>query len=297
MNPIQRIPTIELLDSWLAAETAVIYFGDSSLTNVSPLDENKDPIHIMLQDSVAQSVGGVPHSAYHLGLYAEFAHYIAAQETQPDVVIVPINLRSFSPIWDIGPSFQFDKETLYLRENNPLWLKAFYTPLSIFRWYTPSVSHQEYVDTAVYDGTEQVGTVREFNDILTSGVTAESREASLIYSYMAQIPPDHRKLKAMIELVDTYQSHNIDVILYITPIDYQFGESLLGERFTVQVENNTVVISQLLADKDVQLLDLTFALESEFFNWDKYPNEHLTEHGRSFIADQLAHELNQLGVE
>ncbi len=296
-TPIQRVQTIEWLDSYLASDVDVIYFGDSTLTNVSQLDINKAHTYEMLDDMVPQQVSGVPHSAYHLGLYALFADYIAAQEAQPEVVIMPINLRSFSPVWDLGPPFQFDKERLFLTENNPLWLKAFYTPLSVFGYFDPSISFQAYESSPVFDGTEQVGTVREYDQYLTGGVTDEGVRASVVYFYMAQLTPEHRKLQAMLELIETYNEQDIDVILYLTPIDYEFGEQQLGVRFNRQVLSNTAVITQMLENQDVIFLDLTFDLESEHFNWKNYPNEHLTEYGRFYVAEQLATQLSLLGFE
>ncbi len=98
----------------------------------------------------------------------------------------------------------------------------------------------------------------------------------------------------MVELVEIYQGDGIDVIFYISPIDYQIGEHYFEEQFSEQVVQNIAVITATLQEKDVILLDLSFSLTSDFFDWIRYPNEHLNEHGRNFVAEQLLQELNHL---
>ena len=84
------------------------------------------------------------YDAYHIGIYLEYAQYIVAQENLPQVVIIPINLRSFSPEWDMRPEYQFEKEARFLRSKNSLFIQSFDKPLSIFQWYKPEITRQQY---------------------------------------------------------------------------------------------------------------------------------------------------------
>jgi hypothetical protein len=146
----------------------------------------------------------------------------------------------------------------------------------------------------VYNGDQQVGIVKDFEKVLSEDPTSENVANSFIYFYLYQLNADHRKLQSMVELVELYQTNGVDVIFYISPIDYQIGEHYFGEKFTEQVAQNVAVITAALQEKDAVLLDLSFSLTSDFFNWIGYPNEHLNEKGRNFIAQRLSQELSSL---
>ena len=291
--PINVVPEISQLDALLAGNADVIFFGDSTITSVAPSDQNKDFISTMLQNKQPNRlIGRISHPAYNMDLYVEYAHYLANQESPPQTVIIPINLRSFSPEWDMRPGYQFEQEKRFLRHNNNLFIKAVDGPLSIFHWYEPEVINQVYENTAVFDGDQQVGIVKDFEQILSEEPTRENILNILIYNYLYALDSKHRKLQSLIELVDVYRANDIDVIFYITPLDYETGEQYLEERYHEQVDQNIALITSLLADKDVELLDLSFSLTPEFFAWYEYPNEHLNENGRNFVAEQLSQALN-----
>jgi hypothetical protein len=295
IRPINSVAEIQQLDGLLTHDTNVIYFGDSTITSFAEFEENKDFISTLLQEMQPnQTIGRISYPAYHLGVFLEYARYIVNQKHLPQVVIIPINLRSFSPGWDLNPGYQFDKEVRFLQQNNNLFVKAFDTSLSIFRWYKPKITQKTFETTSVYNGSEKVGVVEEFEKIFSEASTLANKGNILIYNYLYDLRPEHRKLQSMLELVDIYHANNIHVILYITPIDYQLGESLLGDSFSEQVTQNTALITSMLAEKDVVLLDLSNCLTSEYFGWHEYPNEHLNENGRFFVAEKLSRELDRL---
>jgi hypothetical protein len=295
IEPIGSVPEIQQLDNLLVHDANVIYFGDSTITSYALFEENKDFISTMLKNiQPDQTIGRISYPAYHMDIFLEYARYIVNQEHLPQTVIIPINLRSFSPGWDLKPSYQFEKEVRFLQQNNDLFVQAFDVPLSIFRWYEPEITQQTFETMPVYKGLQKVGTVEEFERVFSEDSTLLNKEKILIYNYLYNLSPEHRKLQSLVQLVDVYRANNIDVILYITPIDYQFGESLLGEQFTEQVTQNTTLIASMVEGKDVVFLDLSFDLTSEFFGWHEYPNEHLNENGRFFVAEKLSQELDHL---
>lgn len=295
LTQIYDIPEIQHLDEMLLTDLDIVYFGDSTITNVADSDQNKQYISAMLQDKQPDlSIARVSHSAYHMDIYLEYARYIAAKENLPETVIIPINLRSFSLEWDVRPEYQFEKELTYLRNNNSIFVRSFYKPLSIFRFYKPEITRQEYESLPVYHGSDLVGSVEDFEKIFSEDPTSENVINSLVYFYLYELKDDHRKLQSMVKLAEIYRAQGINVIFYITPIDYQVGNYYLGEKFTEQVAKNVAVITETLQREDVILLDFSFSLTSDFFNWAKYPNEHLNEDGRNFIAQNLSDKLNTL---
>ena len=96
IEPIGSVPEIQHLDNLLVHDVNVIYFGDSTNTSYALFEENKDFISTMLQDMQPnQTVGRISYLAYHMDIFLEYAQYIVNQENLPQVVIIPINLRSF----------------------------------------------------------------------------------------------------------------------------------------------------------------------------------------------------------
>lgn len=295
LTQIYDIPEVQHLEEMLLTDLDIVYFGDSTITNVAESDQNKQYTSAMLQDKQPNlSIVRVSHSAYHMDIYLEYARYIATKDSLPKTVIIPINLRSFSLEWDVRPEYQFEKELAYLRNNNSLFIRSFYKPLSIFRFYEPAITRQEYELLPVYQGTHLVGNVKDFERILSEDPTPENVANSLVYFYLYELKDDHRKLQSMVKLAEIYRARGINVIFYITPIDYQVGNYYLGEKFTEQVAQNVAVITETLQRKDVILLDFSFSLTSDFFNWSNYPNEHLNQNGRNFVAQSLSDKLNTL---
>ena len=127
---------ILLTDMYIANQPEIIYLGDSSLFTSTPQDKDKRSIPEMLQELLPQySMGSIMHEAYNLSNYLHFCRYMIRKEYRPKIVIVPITMRTFSPHWDMRPSWQFEKEKLFLLCNNSVLLHIFYKPLAILKLF------------------------------------------------------------------------------------------------------------------------------------------------------------------
>ncbi|MCP4154851.1 MAG: hypothetical protein GY757_44425, partial [bacterium] len=100
----------------LKEKTDIIYLGDSTICSRGKKDSDDRCISEMVRDMLPRySLGRVTHEAYQMDLYLEFCKYICRQKNLPSIIIIPINMRSFAPGWDMKPQFQFEKETIILR--------------------------------------------------------------------------------------------------------------------------------------------------------------------------------------
>ena len=107
---------IRRLNHYLAHRTDIIYLGDSTIHHASPQDLNHGAISDMIQELFPHySIGRVSAAAYQMDLFLEIVKYIANHDYSPKVIIIPINLRSFSPEWHMRPEYQFEKEKLFLK--------------------------------------------------------------------------------------------------------------------------------------------------------------------------------------
>ena len=100
--PREVLQVQELLD----AEVDVLYLGDSTLL----FPEGEVTTGEILQGLLPEyKVGEIAHPAYNLDLYLHYVRYILRSAHRPRAIVIPVNMRSFSPEWDLRPGYQFDK--------------------------------------------------------------------------------------------------------------------------------------------------------------------------------------------
>ncbi len=285
-------------DRYLAEGVDVLYLGDSTL--VLPVGEVTTG-EILQELLPSRRIGQVAHPAYGLDLFYDYVAYIDRHGGWPQTLVLPVNIRSFSPAWDMRPAYQFEKERKILAMGLPL-ARLLLRPLEVFGYFRPSISRQEFLDTPVYDGDVLVGQVGDF-ETLAAGETLqgdvenayreveledeETAQAVLTYHYMFNLEPDHRKLDAMVKLAELATEHGVDVIFYISPVNAEQGERFLGPAFSERFADNVRVVRSRLdaASLDsVTLLNLAFDLQA----FDFTDTEHLTEAGKEYVAEEIA---------
>ena len=132
--PVEIPQQVLLMEEYLSAQVDIVYLGDSTLSY--PVDQvtTGQILQEMLPDF---TVGEISHPAYNLDLYLHYVQYMTRSVHRPRVVIIPINMRSFSPEWDMRPGYQFEevKRTLTLG----LFLSRILSrPLKTFGFFAPS---------------------------------------------------------------------------------------------------------------------------------------------------------------
>lgn len=274
----------------------VLYFGDSVNFIVDPDDDDDRSISRMLDSLTPElSVAAIDHPAYHLRVFESFVDALAEQPRRPRAVVIPVNLRSFSPSWDRFPQYQFTDVRRELKYGI-LW-RAVEKPLRTFHVLDDfrEVSWETYETTPVYSGTKKVGVVRDFDNPSYRRATRENRRNKFILEYMAAVSPDHRLLLALRRIAARARELNITPLFYLTPIDVETGTRFVGPSFTRQIEANAQTIRSQLKDVNPPPLDLSLSLPADRFHYASvYPNEHLDEAGRMFVAEQLAQSLQRL---
>ncbi len=296
--PAEIPPEIVRLDEYLADGVDIVYFGDSTLSLPEGEVTTGEILQELLPDYV---VGEISYPAYGLDLYLNYVKYIVRSNHHPDTIIVPINMRSFSPEWDMRPAYQFERETKILTLGVPL-SRMFFRPLKVFGLFDPPISQSQFENAPVYDGDKLIGVVKDFEGETASEQLQgdagnayrevkleddEKAEDILKYHYMFSLKPDHHKLKAMMRIAELADKNDMHVIFYITSVNYLLGERFLGSAFSERLAANIEVVQSLLAANgtaNMTMLDLGFGLEAYAF----VDMEHLTEIGKEYVAEQLA---------
>ena len=276
-------------DRALSRPMDIVYFCDSTNFAYAREDADKRRMSRVLQDRLPdREVFALDHGAFNMRMYLALCRYMVRRGRKPDLLIVPVNMRSFSPGWDLRPDWQFERELFLLRHPR---LRCFFKPLAVFKAVcTNEISVDDYQRTAVYCGEELVGTVAQFDFARAAGatLTEEQVRKTLIFHYMYSLEPDHRLLRAMREIVDTLRPIGAKVIFYATPLPVDTGENYLPGRFRKAVAANVEIVKSTLREKDAALLDLTQQVPADCFSWTLYPDEHLNQRGKAVVADRLA---------
>lgn len=300
MDPPELPDEILALDEQLQNGIDILYLGDSTL--IYPTGEPTIP-EILREMRTDYAIGDVAHPAYNLDLYERYVNYLVANKYQVESVIIPINMRSFSPEWDLRPSYQFEREKAILTYG-PRLSTLFYRPFDTFGLFDSPISQDDFQHATVFNGDQPVGDVAEFEELL--GIEAvensldendfayyastpsddeiEVIKGTLVYYYMNGLDDHHRKIQSLKATSRLLTENGIKPIFYITPINYELGEQHMGDPFREQVTENTAIIERILSRKGVDVLNLAFDLEAYNF----VDTEHLTENGKSYVAKTLA---------
>ena len=290
---LRKMKDVRRFEACFAAEPEVVVFCDSTNAWIDEADEDRRAITEMLSDLLGGAkVGHVTRAAYHSEVYAEFVDLIARRGLGPDALVVPINLRSFSPEWDRKPAYQFAVEKRQIRHADDALAQAVDPLLRTLHLTddTP-VTQSDYKATPVFRGEFLEGFVRDFDNPSFREPTPERTRRKMIFHYMYPLREDHRKLEALRRISRTAREHDLRVVFYFSPVDVETGESLLPGEFRERVAANVATIREALSDHEPALIDLSDALGPRSFSWHDYPNEHLCEVGRRRIAAALAEVL------
>lgn len=225
-------------------------------------DECKDNMLIMLDKQLPQySIKAVASGAYNADIHYPFCKYMIKNDYRPEFLIVPVNMRSFSPEWDRNPNYQFEEERSWLAYDSYLF-RLFYRPLSVFKLNKREISQQDFENSPVYDGGVEAGRVRDFINI-TRGNSDDNMKKKLVFYYMQSLSEQCRKVQSLIKMARLLRRTDINVIFYITPVNYQICEKYLGSRATERLRENTQVVKTALEREGCEVMDLSVSLDKK----------------------------------
>jgi hypothetical protein len=268
----------------------IVLLGDSVLRARSAGEsESKTLAEVSRKELSPRSVITISSPAFQSRVYQAIVEYLVRVRSRIGHLVVPVNLRSFGPLWSRLQSYQFEREIMALESGVGLegsflrWRWAFkqvppVTPdlprdamlqlagFPALRWRFPALRQPEPPVSHPY-----------FVDFL--------REA-----YLTALPRDHPYLKALVSLCRTARDAGIPVLVYVTPIDRDEGLFHLGSRFRGGVETNVQAVRLAVAPAGCVLADWSLDFDSGAFMWREEGdrvNEHLNFEGRARLARLL----------
>lgn len=274
----------------------VLYLGDSVVRVIAREDQDRRSLGDMVRDELDQRyrVVTVSYDAYHLQIYYLLSVAVSRMQHPPKYLIIPLNLRSFSPQWDWSPRWQFESESEMLNRYivNPLtMISPVHMPHDLSK-RLHRFMHQP-VDYPL-SSFRQIGQFqRVAQEYARTDAQKRSRYAQLfIYHYTYPLASNHRKLEALQSLLDMVVKTDLRIVLYVTPINYDAGTMLVGSAFSQQVALNRAALMQIINpyqdNPNIQCLDASTLLGPECFLHPYSPTEHLNQPGRTRLAHLIA---------
>jgi len=297
----QEFPAIvNMLSKELQKENDIVGFGDSSVYFHAKEDDIDKSIFKILSGFYPQlSLHEFNSPAYHLDLYENMIRFFIAEHKNVKILIIPINMRSFSPQWNMNPGYQFEEENIAMKNYNNWIFRVFYKPLAVFKLFLPKIKDHDYNNAIVYNGDKAVGRVKEFLSRRYSDWKSEKYiKDKFIFHYMYSLGKEHRKISSMLRINKMAKLNNINVIFYVTPIDYESGNKAVGPEFQRRINDNVSVIKKIASKEGFDIIDLSLTLKASYFSWrtdlkgDFSPNEHLIDKGRLFVANKLKEKID-----
>ena len=278
----------------------ILYLGDSVVERISWHDTDKRTLDQMVADSLSggKSLICIAHAAYHFRIYYYLLNILRFTRNKPELVILPINMRCFSPQWDLNPSWQFEEEIRYLKaygetrrvpaiRNNADTLAFSQEELNLELKlpFTDLKRIEQFLDQIKNIPPDPEGKIHR-------------RKQIYIFHYLNQLQPTHRKLEYLGKILDLLNDLKIHLLLYITPITYEGGTRHIGDGFTKIIRSNAAIVQEYvhpwLKTDRVSFMDLQELLASEYFFHIDELTEHLNQSGRMKLAQALVCEIEKV---
>lgn len=285
----EPLPARDRLDAIVKSRADVLFFGDSVSTATRSDDQDKRPLDLFLEERLpGRRVGRVGGNAHFMDVHLAYLEYALASSYRPRIVVVPLNPRSFSPLWDKNPAFQHVKDRIRLRWGDS-WGCGLARPVMGYRLYDRApASEGEWLEVPAFIGTKNIGTLGQVLNGKGPLQLIPPLERFLSLCYLNPVTEGHRHLVALGRIAALCRQEGIPLLVYVTPVDMESGERWIGPAFREIVGNNLDVVRRSLSAHGVNLLDLSALLEAAAFAWKDFPNEHLAEDGRRRLAEAIA---------
>ncbi|MGW9949723.1 hypothetical protein J2W92_005074 [Rhizobium leguminosarum] len=276
------------LKSILSDTADIALFGDSVMERVSRHDRDRRTLGQMVADIASpRSVVILSRSAHNPDIYLPLLQAMAKARRKPRTIVIPINLRCFSPQWEMSPDWTFDQEkriiSRYLR-----WRWSAIKPVDDV--YFDAEKHANFAQEPVEYELSPLSTIGEFKRVIASEPSRERSAAIFTYHYTHRLSQSNLRLKSLRDCVKIAHSIAREVIVYITPINMEALQRFVGPKAADIVFNNIRTIEMALGDE--HLSNWIQALpETSFFSED-LATEHLNEVGRQALASLISETLS-----
>ncbi|ALK09744.1 hypothetical protein BVIR_1974 [Blastochloris viridis] len=275
-----------------------LILGDSVHYRVRGEDKDGRTLAAMLVDQLgAGRCLALNGSAFPPTLFLEILRCIQRMPHRPRYVVLPINMRCFSPQWHLRNDNQYENEIAALRAHRPgapiPSLEP--TPADLAAFRKISVRYPD----SPFETVDDFLKVIDDRAAKASDDSWRSRQIA-IFHYMHPLTADHPWLAALQDTVDAAASMGITPLLYVTPLNHMWGARVVGPRFLEVLASNIAIVQSALQPR-VQRAggmfdDLSLSFADKLFFSKNEKTEHLADAGRAELANAIVADLLALAA-
>lgn len=123
-------------------------------------------------------------------------------------------------------------------------------------------------------------------------ISDASSKMFLKMNYLYSLDENVEGLIYLRKMFDLSKEHNIELVPFVPPVNYERGLELFGQQFEEKYFSNLDKIKKIISEKGGRLLDLSHICSKELFADVSTPDETTNYRGRCLIADYLCKEVN-----
>ena len=261
---------------------SILFLGDSTLIRHSSDDTSPKGIDGFLAEISQKPIYPIAETAYNFEIFYGIIKYLSLRDRLPGTCILPINMRSFSPLWILNPSFS--KVGVFEDLLNEKSLMPLLNEEEFFR---------EIVDI-VGLGKRRVSEYRLIAESRPKLNSLTRRRAELLFQfhYFFSMDIGENLLTRLSDTLTLLTEAGVKTIIYFTPLNMEAGKELIGESVCDAMNERINWIKENIVNLDkIDISDWTSACGSNCFFSRYIANEHLNERGRRKVASLLGDRL------
>ncbi|MED3574803.1 hypothetical protein, partial [Cytobacillus praedii] len=276
--------------------------GDSVMSVLAYQDMNRITLYDMLKNEIEDTsnftVEGFHYPGFHFGVFYTVLQFLVNTEKLPSIIILPINIRSFSPQWNMNPDYQYEK---IIQKINS-YLDSIQVSDDGLYGIDKEITYSKFIE---YQSLYYRG-IRELNSKFISWVNRrplDENEFSKRYKeifkwhYMYSLTKDNRKFLLLKKIIQIMKIQDTKILLYITPINYRAGAKYAGDDFIRALNRNLQLIKDYLNEDisaNIHFCDFSKTLPETSFTHLNDTTEHLNENGRKLLASLILEKIKTL---
>lgn len=286
--PYGKNPTVPLEDRLkrfinISDSASVLYLGDSTLIRHSSDDDSSMGIDYFLQEICKKSIYPIAGTGYNSELFYGILKYLILNKHIPSTCVLPINLRSFSPLWMLNPRF-----------NQVRVFEELTGEKSIMNLLTKDA----FLDEQLNVGGIGLRSVGEYRLLAASDPDMPELirlRADLLFRfhYLFEMNIGNRMIIRLNEALTLLTQAKVKTIVYFTPLNTEAGGKLVGTDFLDSVNERVSWIYDGIKHlgSELDIYDWTSECGSDCFFSPLIANEHLNEKGRRQVASLVSDRL------
>lgn len=254
-----------------------LVMGDCGLTDISIKDKNFINVEEMVKHGLGEentkvlAMHGMGMRAFYNVIHAQIKY-----RSKPKVIAVMANFEVFTGKQHLLPRSQHAKLMELLSR-------------SVME---DDEELKEYAELAKerFDNF-RIDYFASSKSVLNSMNKEKNDRIVLKMNYMYKLKEDNECVVYLKRIINLCKSENIHLFFFIPPVNYMYAEQLLGEEFTVKYHENIERLSNIIKAYDVEVLDLSYILDSSQFADINTIDETTNYMGREIFANQLINKL------